>query len=217
MSRDMTKPTKWVCAQWWEISLGIRPVWSVFFVRMKKPWVHSYPLSAQRRLWSDWADAQADLSSLGEHSFCWFCHVAAHYILKISISFHCFLSLDKYEWLLFHNLNVFREPQPCCISNLQPFCSNVRFCFQMVVDCQIFSLLLSCSRITNLRRKGTKILISVRLCSFRHMIIHFKYSRKAITSTITDWASPRHEIGVIYCTTLRKSTEAEGWLSECAL
>ena len=31
-------------------------------VRMKKPLVLSYPLSAQRRLWSDWADAQADLS-----------------------------------------------------------------------------------------------------------------------------------------------------------
>ena len=27
----------------------------VFAVRMKKAWVLSYPLSAQRRLWSDWA------------------------------------------------------------------------------------------------------------------------------------------------------------------
>ena len=34
----------------------------VFTVRMKEAWVLSYPLSAQRRLWSDWADAQADLS-----------------------------------------------------------------------------------------------------------------------------------------------------------
>ena len=34
----------------------------VFAVRMKKAWVLSYPLSAQRRLWSDWVDAQADLS-----------------------------------------------------------------------------------------------------------------------------------------------------------
>ena len=32
----------------------------------------------QRSLWSDWADAQADLSSLGAHSFCWFCHIVAH-------------------------------------------------------------------------------------------------------------------------------------------
>ena len=36
----------------------------VFAVRMKKAWVPSYPLSTQRRL--------------GAHSFCWFCHVAAH-------------------------------------------------------------------------------------------------------------------------------------------
>ena len=40
----------------------------VFAVRMKKAWVLSYPLSAQRRLWSDWADAQADLSLRWVHS-----------------------------------------------------------------------------------------------------------------------------------------------------
>ena len=34
----------------------------VFAVHMKRACVLSYPLSAQRRLWSDWADAQADLS-----------------------------------------------------------------------------------------------------------------------------------------------------------
>ena len=49
----------------------------VFAVGMKKPWVLSYPLSAQRRLWSGWSE-----SSLGTHSFCWFCHVAAHLSLK---------------------------------------------------------------------------------------------------------------------------------------
>ena len=47
---------------------------------MKKPWVLSYPyypLSTQRRLWSDWADAQADLSlRWAQCSLCWFCHVA---------------------------------------------------------------------------------------------------------------------------------------------
>ena len=40
----------------------------VFAVRMKKPWVLSYPSSAQRRLWSDWADVQADLSLGWAHS-----------------------------------------------------------------------------------------------------------------------------------------------------
>ena len=35
---------------------------------MQKAWVLNYPLSAQRRLWSDWADAQADLSLCWTHS-----------------------------------------------------------------------------------------------------------------------------------------------------
>ena len=39
----------------------------VFAVRMKKPWVLSNPLSAQRRLWSDWADAKADPSHRWAH------------------------------------------------------------------------------------------------------------------------------------------------------
>ena len=34
----------------------------IFAVHMKKAWVLSYPLSAQRRHWSDWVNAQADLS-----------------------------------------------------------------------------------------------------------------------------------------------------------
>ena len=53
MSRIETKPTKWLCAQ-----RRLR----VFAVCLKKARILSYPLSAQRRLWSDWVDAQADLS-----------------------------------------------------------------------------------------------------------------------------------------------------------
>ena len=38
----------------------------------------SYPLSVQQIIWSDWADAQADLSLCWVHlPFCWFCHEAA--------------------------------------------------------------------------------------------------------------------------------------------
>ena len=52
---------------------------SVLAVRMKKPWVLSYLLSAQRRVWSDWADAQTDMCLGWAHmSFCVFCHAAAH-------------------------------------------------------------------------------------------------------------------------------------------
>ena len=77
-----TKPTKWhVRPVKTQISLGIRPVWSVFAVRMKKALVFSYPLSARPRLWSDWADAQADLSlRWGHMPFCRFCHALAQMI-----------------------------------------------------------------------------------------------------------------------------------------
>ena len=69
MSRDMTKPTKMdVCPATTQVSLGMRPVSSVFAVHMKKAYVLSYPLSAQWRLSSDWADAQADLSLRWAHS-----------------------------------------------------------------------------------------------------------------------------------------------------
>ena len=66
----------------------------VFAVHMKKAWALSYPLSAQRRLWSDWADAQIDLSLRWAHMpFCWFCHEAAHFV---STYFACDrVSLDR--------------------------------------------------------------------------------------------------------------------------
>ena len=69
-------------------------------VRLKQNWVLSYPLSAQRRLWSDWADAQADLSlRWAQKSFCWFCHEAAQnasssslHMQHIYISSHFYIS-----------------------------------------------------------------------------------------------------------------------------
>ena len=78
----MSKPRKWyVRPAKTQISLGIRPVWSVFDVHMKRAWVLSYPLSTQWRLWSDWA----------HRSFCWLCHEAAH------ISFSGFIRFDFTE------------------------------------------------------------------------------------------------------------------------
>ena len=55
----------------------------VFAVHMKKAWVLSYPLSAQRRIWSDWADAQADLS------LCW---VHSHFVGFVMRQLKCTLS-----------------------------------------------------------------------------------------------------------------------------
>ena len=46
----------------------LRSLIRIFAGRMKKPWVLIYPLSAQRRLWSDWADAQTNLSLRWAHT-----------------------------------------------------------------------------------------------------------------------------------------------------
>ena len=65
----------------------------VFAVRMKKHWILIYPLSAQQRLWSDWVNAQADLSLRWAHrSFCWFCHAAAQILVH---SFEICLESDS--------------------------------------------------------------------------------------------------------------------------
>ena len=56
----------------------------IFTVRMKKACVLSYPLNAQRRLWWDWADAQAELNLHWAHMpFCTFCHMLVHMCLKV--------------------------------------------------------------------------------------------------------------------------------------
>ena len=67
----------------------------VFAARLKKAWVLSYPLSAKRRLWSDWVDAQADLNLRWAHThfvgfvmkwLIWYCKLtnffANHFIVK---------------------------------------------------------------------------------------------------------------------------------------
>ena len=81
-SRDKTNKLT-VCRAKTQISLGIRPVWSVFAVHLKKHWVLSYPLSAQQRLWSDWVDAQADLSLRWAHS-----HFVGFVVRRLMYSFN---------------------------------------------------------------------------------------------------------------------------------
>ena len=93
----MTKPTKWhVHPGKTQISLGIHPVWSESSLSawrklgsLATHWVHSsYPLSAQQRRWSDWADTQADLSLRWAHMpFYWFCHEVSHFCFRCSSHF----------------------------------------------------------------------------------------------------------------------------------
>ena len=68
----------------------------VFAVRMKKSWVLSYPFCAQRRLWSDWTDAQADQSLRWAHMpFRWFCHEAAQKFLCLIFSLSAWRNLGS--------------------------------------------------------------------------------------------------------------------------
>ena len=79
LSCPMTKPTKWLCTEQRQISLGICPVWSESSLCAQ--WVAKDPnfLHTDSEEWSDWADAQADLSLRWVHMpFCWFCHEVAH-------------------------------------------------------------------------------------------------------------------------------------------
>ena len=67
----------------------------------------SYPLSTQRRLCSDWADAQADLSlCLAHRPYCWFCRVAAHIILEVPFVCH-HVSVYLPDTVLNHCLQLF--------------------------------------------------------------------------------------------------------------
>ena len=68
MSRLMKKTMKWHVRQATTDQPGHPPgLIRVFAVRMMKACVLSYQLSAQQRLSSDWADAQADLSLRWAH------------------------------------------------------------------------------------------------------------------------------------------------------
>ena len=68
MSRDMTKPTKWVCAQRRLRSACIRPGWSESSLSAWRKLRFLGTLKRIRILWSDWADSQADLSLRWAHT-----------------------------------------------------------------------------------------------------------------------------------------------------
>ena len=96
MSHRMTKPTKWpLRPAKTQISLCIRPIWSESslsaWTNTGSPATHW----AHYEDWSDWADAQADLSlRWAQGPFCWFCHEVAHIqkVLVASEINHIFLS-----------------------------------------------------------------------------------------------------------------------------
>ena len=157
----MTKPTKWhVRPAKTQIEPGHPPsLIRIFAVRMKKAWVLSYPLRAQRRLWSDWPDAQADLSLRWAHMpFCWFCHEAAQIIIwaraQQNLQNHmCFLQRLKSGWaaaqfvLVAKNrelLRAYREDWSECAAALRIFAGHTFDFVDSVVLWLIWSWLHCC-------------------------------------------------------------------------
>ena len=98
-SERMSMTFIWVCQNWatsWQNQhndfapsedsdqLGIHPVWSESSLSAWRNIRSSANYWAHCEDWSDWADAQADLSLGWAHrSFCWFCHEA----LQLFIAF----------------------------------------------------------------------------------------------------------------------------------
>ena len=79
-----------------QISLGIRPVWSAYSLCAK--WVAKGPMFSsygQRRLWSDRADAQADLSLRWAHD-----HIAGFVMRRLIYFVHneCILTRLRFKY-----------------------------------------------------------------------------------------------------------------------
>ena len=148
MSHDITKPTKWVCHQRRLRSPGHPPsLIRVFTVRMKKAWVLRYPLSTQRRLWSDWADAQADLSLRWEHThFVGFVMLRLIYwqtvIQQIVIQMHDKLLSNIVTFITAFLLPRVVAPTECTAMKTT---QCLRRCQSLSLHGQLLSKILSCS------------------------------------------------------------------------
>ena len=67
-------------------------VFAVRFMSSKRP---KLSLCGQWRLWSDWADAQADPSLCWAHPHFWFCHVVAQISTSSLIQIYVYLCPDQ--------------------------------------------------------------------------------------------------------------------------
>ena len=85
----------------------------VFAVRVKKAVTLSYPLSAQRRLWSDWTDAQADLSLRWAHI-----HFAGFVMSRLICTSILKLKLCQYEVKLYQKNRTEHNEQKRIEQNL---------------------------------------------------------------------------------------------------
>ena len=99
----------------------------VFAVRMKKACVLSYQLIAQRRLRSDWANAQADLSLRWAHiPFCWLCHAFTHISPLADLDLYCLICLED----TFCRVAAQYKEIPVCIDSLLRLLTTIFCCLR---------------------------------------------------------------------------------------
>ena len=80
----------------------------VFTKRSMGSWGPSVSSCWPPSIWSDWVDAQADLSLHLAQRFCWFCHAASQ-IFLIGLLFSWWSLNNFYLLLMFRYLNQFKE------------------------------------------------------------------------------------------------------------
>ena len=114
----------------------------VFIVRLKKACVLSYPWSAQRRHWSDWADSQADLSLRWAHS-----HFVCFIMRRLKLFLVLFPCATQYDCNLMLNYDCIWAPSSEFVSSsipswqtltahAQPFrgARDLAFCLKVPLD-----------------------------------------------------------------------------------
>ena len=129
-------------------------------------------------------------SSLGAHSFCWFCHVAAH--LR-SILFHnCFSSV---HWCLY----FITEPHVfgvCDQVRLKPACSASETRKRLkIYDIGTRSIILS-------RQRTTRALIRLRVCGGWSVPLLFAYDKSRFSHDVVQLLLPHftcHSENTIVC------------------
>ena len=126
------------------ISLGIHPVWSESSLSTWRNLRSSAFSTAHSELWSDWVDAQTELSLHWAHkSFCWFWHASAHFLCLPFVKYDTIKSpttaLSKSKLLTFLLLTVSSIAFSLC-------CWIASLCSRRLCIAVILCSSLACSR-----------------------------------------------------------------------
>ena len=122
-SRDMTKPTKWVCAQ-----RRLRSAWASAQSDPSLRCPHEEKLGSLATHWARTAKTRVSLggcpgwseSSLVAHSLCWFCHVAAQIKWVLKDNFLVFQTRCGYSIVSPHRGDFNEYPKHIIVGKILP-------------------------------------------------------------------------------------------------